>query len=803
LRTILIFIVLACLLASGAAAQEPAVLQDLAKEEGVGVTRLLFDFSGLPEHRLESSGQRVDLFLIDTETGSLPSLPEDGKVVKILLIRRGKELMISFLLRTVPASVKVLTEPRDSRLILDLTWGSEADGSRSAPAAKARKLANMQSGELLLKLLRGEDFASQWQRFCAQYETSLQVPATIHYALPPLPLLVFNPMTGGPVGAQLLQGVEALRAGRWPEALEVFGALPAEELQGVDREAFPLLYGETLLRVGQGTSGRQVLENFLRKYPDSPLRVRALYLLGYLQAAMGQPYDSVFQLANLREAAGDAGYYRQLGLLLRAEVELATGRHAEALATLAAETWPAPLATHGQRLRADALFDAGRYGEARQAYAALAPAIKAWGVFPQSLARLAEALYRKGEYAAAARRYAELVQVAANTAEQGLATFGHARALIRAGSTDEGLSLLRTVAKDHAHDEGGQRAHLLLYDEEVLAAPAEKGFMHIQDYQRMGVDGATRELREEAAFKHVLLALAHSPDVTSLGFLEEFIRQHRNGRFYELAEALLNEVLPTMIREQMRREDYFGALSLVEKYRHLLLVSGVRPELLIELGKALQTMGLLDKAANVYLYMLEAYRNRPEEERFYQPLLDILIAKGEHQRIVEYADRYLERFAKGDQRQAMSRLKLKALVAQEDYPGAAKILTSGVLKRDPELDLLAGTVFWEVNDPERVVEALERALADTGARRLHPQALLLLAETHFKQGRGALALPLYGELGAVPSLADQAQYRRAQILLQTGRKQEALKLFRELAEKGTNPRWRQAAEGAVFAEKTL
>jgi tetratricopeptide (TPR) repeat protein len=492
-----------------------------------------------------------------------------------------------------------------------------------------------------------------------------------------------------------------------------------------------------------------------------------------------------------------------LGLLLRAEVELATGRHEQARATLGEETLPAPLAPYGERLRADALFDAGRTEEALVRYATLEPAIKAWGAFPQSLSRLVEALYRQGEYAVAARRYAELVQVAGSEAEKGMATFGHARGLIRAGSRDEGLSLLRTLAKDHGDSEGGQRARLLLLDEEVRAAPAEKGFMHILNYQQMGLTAGTRELREEAAFKHVLLSLVHSPDVTSLGFLEEFIRQHRNGRFHELAGALLNEILPTVVQELVRREAYFDALLLVEKYRHLLVAAAVKTELLINLGDALRTLGLLEKAAKVYFYMLDAYHGQPEEEQFYRPLLEILAAKEDHRLTVEYADRYLEKFPSGAQRQPLSRLKLKALVAQGDYPGAAKILTSGDLKQDQSLDLLAGAVFWEVNDPDRVVEVLERALATAEARRQHPQSLLLLAEAHFKQGRGGRALPLYGELGAAPSLADQAKYRRAQILLQAGSRREALKLFRDLAEKGTNPQWRQAAEGALFAEKSL
>ena len=144
--------------------------------------------------------------------------------------------------------------------------------------------------------------------------------------------------------------------------------------------------------------------------------------------------------------------------------------------------------------------------------------------------------------------------------------------------------------------------------------------------------------------------------------------------------------------------------------------------------------------------------------------------------------------------------KLRALVAQKDYPAAAKILTSTELKRTPDLDLLAGMVFWEVADMDRTAESLARALADPELRAEHPQQLLRWAEAEFTRKRFDAALPLYRELGGVAGLADQARYRQGQILLATGRRGEALKLFTDLAEKGEAPQWRQAASGALFAE---
>lgn len=800
MRILITTLILLPTLAFTAMAATPSRLLLIDKAEETTSTRLSLDFSTLPEHRLEVSGQRVDLFLSDTEASSLPAPAEDGKVLKVLLARQGRELMVSFLLRTAPASVKVLTDAGSRRLLLHLDWGSGRAPARLAISRNPPRLASLKGGQVVKNILEGEDFSASWRRFCEEHETPLWVAAPVRYSLPPLPLLVFSPATTGAVGARLAEGVEALRGGRWIRALELFDGVPPKELQGVDREAHALLHGEILLRLGETRRAQPVLDAFLSDFPESALRSRALYLLGYLRALRGEPYDSGFLLGSLQETARDAAYYRQLGLLLRAEVELATERSKAALATLDRERPAGSLYPFAERTRADALFDLGDTAAALEHYRALNPQIKAWGAFPQSLARLAEACYRQGDFAAAVARYAELAQVAGTPAAKNLAAFGHARALIRSGRVDAGMSQLRTLAAAPEDDEAAQRARLLILDREVLAAPAEKGFMKVLSYQQLGVTAVRRELREEAAFKHVLLAALQNIDGATLGFLEEFIRQHRQGRFQDFSQALLNEILPQVIRQAVGRQDYFGALVLVEKYRDHLVALGTDSELLLDLGSALRSLGLLDKAADVYFYMLDAYRGDAREEPFYAPLLEVLAAKEDYRLVIEYADRYLQRFPKGEQGQPALTHKLRALVAGKDYPAAAKILTSADLKRTPELDLLAGMVFWEVADMARTAESLARALVDPAVRAEHPQHLLLWAEAEFKRKRFDAALPLYRELEGVAGLADQARYRQGQILLAVGRRGEALKLFADLAEKGEASQWRQAASGALFAE---
>jgi predicted negative regulator of RcsB-dependent stress response len=48
---------------------------------------------------------------------------------------------------------------------------------------------------------------------------------------------------------------------------------------------------------------------------------------------------------------------------------------------------------------------------------------------------------------------------------------------------------------------------------------------------------------------------------------------------------------------------------------------------------------------------------------------------------------------------------------------------------------------------------------------------------------------------------DQATFRCGEILLADGRRNEALKLFRKLAEKGDDPLWRKLAGDALAAAR--
>jgi tetratricopeptide (TPR) repeat protein len=780
-----------------------ALLREITKQEVLNTTQLKLKFSELPAYRLENSGQRVDLFLDETEGDpALNGLPEDGKVVRILLGQHRKELMASFLLRSVPESVKVLTNVEAAQLILELSWSAERTPRRLAIASKLRGELRVQRDGTTLKLGAQTSCLEHWQTFFSDYKSPLNLPVPLTYTLSPLPRLLYQPLQGGALGDALLAGIELSHHERWNDALLVFQRIPVVSLQGVDREAFLVFYAESLVRVNQNAEAHRILEAFCKEYANSAILARARYLLGYLCAVLGRPYDAFFQLSLLNKEAEDKAYYIQIGSLLQSELELAVGRPEKSLEILNAQTFPAAVAHTRARRQADALAGLGRYGEALPKYRSLEEGTSSWGRIPFSLALLAETLYQENAYLESVARYTELLNQIDEAERISQVLFAQGRGLLRFGNVKEATIRLREVSSYWPETEGSHRARLLLLDQEILADQEGRRQQAVPLLYEIAGKTKSREVREEATFKRLLLNILLRAGLDSIQACEEFLKQFGQGRYGSDAEGLLSEILPQVIHELIAGEDYLEALVLVEKHRQRLVTGPTNQSFLLDLGAAFRQFGLLDKAANVYFYLLDAFKGQPAEESFFLPLVQVLGEQGDYRLILEYADRYLARYPVGRDLSGILLLKVEALHDQGRNAEAAKVLTSAGLPQSLELDLLAGKVFWELNQPVQSDLFFARALADSNVRQEYPDAAILLAESLFQLKKWGRALALYRELLSAEGFSDQARYRSAQILLIQGQKVEALKFFRVLAEEGKSPQWQKVARGALLSEQT-
>ncbi len=800
-RTVCLIVIL-LLLACRAEARAQVVLNGIDRQEELLATRLVLQFSALPEFRVQTSGQRVDLFLSGaTRAASLGELPEEGKIIRILLGRQKEGMMASFLLKKPPKNVKVLTRADDSQLILELAWDKDKGPARLAIASGIKGLPSFDPQGGVVRFAGKTEFSGRWMQVFSEYEADLSVPAPLRFSLPPLPRLVYEPLAPGALGERLKEGLVLGQQGDWSGAAKILREIDARGLEGVDREALLLVYGEALARTGHLATAYDVLSRFVKHHADSALYARGHLLLCFAEAVEGDPYRALFLLSQQADMAARPDYYQKLGLLLHAELDLVTGRHARALNALEAQRdlLSGALAPFAALRLADALVLGGREAEALPLYRRLDGDFSPWSDHPFSLARMAEALYRQGAFRESAERFRELSRRLGKESSS-LLLFAEARSLFRQGARQETVALLEQLGAAYPRSEGDVRGRLKRLDIEVVDSEGRVLPAVLLEYEALARSSGFRELREEAGFKAALLRVLQGPDLSAVQALDTFQTEYAGGPFARYAEALLGEVLPRVIQELVAAEAYLDALVLVEKHRSLLVTGAVQPGFLVDLGRALVRLGLLDKAERVYRYLLDAVEGRPAEASLYLPLVEVLELQEDHRKVLAYAERYLERFPDGEARSDLLFHKVRAYCARKDLEGAAKILTDEVWLPHRKLDLLAGKIFWDRQDFARAEKALGRALGEAEARQAHPEALAMYVEALSETGQYRQALPLCRELAGVSEFADQGRYRLAQILLSTGSRGEALKILAELADKGGDPGWKNVAGGLLIRE---
>src|SRR6056297_2385561 len=102
----------------------------IQKQEDPSRTRVTVMLSQPVDFSLDSSGQRIDLRLSETDSDpTLQALPEDGTVVRMTLIRRHNDLVVSILMRRTPRRVSAETLENPARIVVDIEWVGD-DASR-------------------------------------------------------------------------------------------------------------------------------------------------------------------------------------------------------------------------------------------------------------------------------------------------------------------------------------------------------------------------------------------------------------------------------------------------------------------------------------------------------------------------------------------------------------------------------------------------------------------------------------------------------------------------------------------------
>jgi tetratricopeptide (TPR) repeat protein len=790
-RTLLPLLLLAAMLLPARAA-EPVKLKAITQQDDLAGTMVWFQLSSVPTYRMATSGQRIDLFFADTTvTPELRLPPEDGRIVKVLLAQMRGELMVSLLLRQVPALVTTVSDKTSATVQLEIFWEKETT-ERPSIAFRISGLPTRQENSAVSVPRRTSEYSGQWRKFFDRYQSPFTVGVSPDYSLPELPPP--RPDLFPPDRITLL---EKVAQGDWPGVLTELAPLASPDEAG---SPFRLLRAEGLLRTGQARQALAILENFPNGALPPGLKERAGYLHSLALARGDAPYRAQNRLAEITALPVSADF-RPHYLLLQGEIALITGDFDQALQVFAPtrEVWPEPLQALRNLRMADALTELQRSTEALKTYRVLLEK-KTW---PEnklySLNQAATAFFLAGEWNLAIKAYRQLADNLTDKSHRGQATYATALATYRSGEIEEALKILWQIRETFAGTESDRRARLKLLDQGVLSGIEHRLPQAVVGYDAIAAKSVNRIVREEALFKYSLALHLNGEQSRAIEALDKFRRDFAGGPLRSEAESLMAEILPPMIEKMIGDGRDLEALVLVEKNRDLLLHQDSNWPFLPSLAQAFSRLGLFGRGCKVYLYLLEKSENRPEAGRFYLPLVSLYFDMDEPEMVEKYSQRYLVKYPRGEDLNPIFLLRLKALRKLNRPEQAAELLKERNRPTDNQIELTAAHIFWDLGDYDRVISSANR-LGEKG-QAIPPEGLLLLAEAMRRLGRGQNALPLYQVLADDGTFGDQATFRCGEIRLADGQRAEALNLFRQLVEKGKDPLWQKLAADALEAER--
>ncbi|ORJ63530.1 tetratricopeptide repeat protein [Geothermobacter hydrogeniphilus] len=785
----LLLIIIGLLQTSPAAAGEgkKSVLNDLSSRSDMGISRVTFDFDRLPNYDLKTSGQRIDLILKHSAAGiGLKHLPEDDKIIKVLVARDLDNLIVSLLLRRIPSHVVATPDDNLHQLKLAIRW-DDADTVRPGIVFDLPDMPAVRKNGVQLKRtsLARSHYKGNWTAFLQRSHTPIRLQVRPAYSLPDHAELPDD----GLRGKYPEQWRIALRKADWQELQKLTAGAPTT--------AGKLLRGEALLRGGQPEQALQVLREIKLSDPRGVPQDRLHYFLAHAQVRTGQPYAALLSLTQPGDNTGRNTSWQPWIALLRAEVELGLGHADKALKALAAIS---PGDNEKLRLikelrHADSLSLKGDYPAAMKAYLSLPEELTAERGF--SLAQQALCCQMTENYGRAREVFNALAHLLPAGEDRALARYGELTCYEKQSRSLVYLDKLESLRWDNDGSEVAYRVMMKLSD---LMAPGKTDAAirrQLKDYRLVAEKAPIMDLRQEAGIKIAILQHLQGNNESAIHQLEKNLRDFKRGSLRNEAVSLLGELLPPTITDQIRKGRNLDALVLVERDRSLLIQQPLSWDFLYQIALAYDRLELDSRADKIFLYLYDRAKDRKQKARACLLLARNYLQLGELDLVEQYSERYRTLQPRGSDLARSWLLQLRARVARDGTKNAVAWFDRQKVTADSELALYAAQLYWELKRYDRVVENLDRAKKET--TRLPLQAALWRAEAYYRLGRKEKALKYFQDLFNQPEAAAQARYRAATILLDKNKLEAGSQLLKEVAADTRDKRWSRLAADRLLS----
>jgi tetratricopeptide (TPR) repeat protein len=791
LYTIIVLFLLTVNLFSNTAVQAASVLNIVNRIDETTQLQIFLHFDHRPSFTIETTGRRVNVELEDTVVAeTINEIITDERMIRMVSRQQGTSTVLSFYFRYPPQRVTTESREETGMLMLDIVPGNPLSArypELSAQFNGVTVLSRRTSDSL--NPLNISPYVHDWKSFFTLHESPVTITPPPRLGLPPFPLAAAMPPEIA-IDQWLSPEIKGLAdATRWQEAYRLLRVQLTEQPDESLKERILLTYAETLVRAEEYREPYVLLQSIAREYPDTPMATLAQLLFTYLEADNGDLFSAAHELETLCRQMEDASLFPTHCTMLLAETTLASGRPADANAILAKMDVGNDPQLYDRRLlrRADLLYDANDIAAALTAYRELSEhQPKLVHTDPMSLARFTDVLYREQHYREAGENYRILGELLIDKPYQDLALFREAISQLRFPETERrGRIGLVQIQDAFPQAEGGQRALLKQTDLDYASGRIDAAAASAA-YSRLGQEAGTVALREEASFKLALVNALAGNHRESVEQCMDLLRGFQSGALRTETMALLFQQLPGVIRRLVHDQEYIQALALAMQNRTYFARGWLDTGLLYDIVEAYSALGLITETIQTYQYLFEI--SLPiEAEQLYLPFIRTLSLAGQHVRAEEFADRYFLRHPQGNDGPAIFLLKVHALFASGRDEQAIRLLESDHRLHTPQLRLLGARIYFSRQQWIQVIDILTDPDLESFLTINEP--LFFLAESYFQTGQATRAAPLFRQLTTQENGSEQAKFRLAQIAAQHENQQEALNLFEELAEKGTDPLW--------------
>ncbi|MBD1400420.1 tetratricopeptide repeat protein [Pelovirga terrestris] len=766
-------------------AKAATTVSGIQKQEDPSRTRVTVMLSQPTDFSVDSSGQRIDLLLAGASSDStLQALPEDGTVVRMTLIRRHNDLLVSMLMRRPPLRVSAEALNNPARIVLDIEWIGD-DAARPGIAFRMTDVPSRRGGTVALHLQQQSPWEDNWLAFFRDYRSDwdIRIPQRL---TPPPPLDAATDSALLPLQQLADEGMflSLLQSGM------AFQGVNAEERRQRD-----LMMGDAYLRTGSYAAGLARLGALRDLGGDEQIRVD--YLTAWGEAARDNAIGALLHLQiHLTDVSEDhplAGPIR----LLHAEAALAASQHQLALDLLREEglSWPDQLEEVRRIRLADALAGLSERSRALSTYRELADEPLLCEFYYASCQRAAHAAFQTRDFEFSRRLYQPLALAFSREQGADMIHFAAAAAVFEAGDPDWGWIGLERTTQDYPRSEGGDRAALRLLDIRMMNAQETTIAAMAGEYEAIGKRSQIRTLREEAFFKEILVWFLAADHQTSVNRLMRFRRDFAGSPLRREANILLSQQLPIVVEQLLDQGNDLQAVVLVEQNRELLLASGYDRAFLNNLVRAFNRLGLYERSSRVLLYLFNQSAGTPDQKDVFLPLAQSFMQRDQYLAAGDYAHQYLSQYPDGADAGALFVLLIDSLERQ----GLDAEISQRIQHRDrpdtPEANLRVAAIHWQQDDFAAVVNNLERAAA---VQSLLPREQARLAESYYRLGNVPSSLRLYQGLVDDPDFSSQARYRSAQMLLQRGQRPAALAQLQALIGDDANSAWGKLARDLLI-----